>query len=534
MATEISDFWTDPHDDGRSLLELVALKANDGIWGWDVPTGRSFYSARWWDLVGLPADHRDADIDVFFSLLHPDDRAPVRAMLADFIANARSDYRAQFRLRHSSGEWRWILSSGSAQRDASGHAVRIAGTHTDITDRVEAANRLEHLVAQRTSDLAAARDRAEIAAASTARFLSATSHDIRQPLQAMALLLRNLQQEVHSKAALDTIASIRRSLGSSMELLDDLLEFSRLDAGALRPEMGPIKIQSLFRGVLDSFSAEGQERGLRLVVRDTPLVGRSDPRLLTRILRNLVSNSFKFTQRGTILVAARPRGDRIRIEIWDTGRGIPEGMQRQIFWEFTQAGPASSDRTVNGLGLGLAIVERLARLMRHEIGVRSVVDRGSVFWIDLPRLPLDAAEDHHEPAEPPDHPLGCRVAVAENDPQVAEAYLRVLRAWGCKVLVARSGAELLSRIANQPPDLLIADCHLDGQMNGFELFDALEQRFGRPFAGVVISGDHNFEWMRTINRARRRILNKPILPDVLNAVLHAELERPELQRYRQT
>lgn len=113
MATEISDFWTDPHDDGRSLLELVALKANDGIWGWDVPTGRSFYSARWWDLVGLPADHRDADIDVFFSLLHPDDRAPVRAMLADFIANARSDYRAQFRLRHSSGEWRWILSSGS-------------------------------------------------------------------------------------------------------------------------------------------------------------------------------------------------------------------------------------------------------------------------------------------------------------------------------------------------------------------------------------------------------------------------------------
>jgi signal transduction histidine kinase len=203
----------------------------------------------------------------------------------------------------------------------------------------------------------------------------------------MALLLRNLQQEVHSKAALDTIASIRRSLGSSMELLDDLLEFSRLDAGALRPEMGPIKIQSLFRGVLDSFSAEGQERGLRLVVRDTPLVGRSDPRLLTRILRNLVSNSFKFTQRGTILVAARPRGDRIRIEIWDTGRGIPEGMQRQIFWEFTQAGPGSSDRTVNGLGLGLAIVERLARLMRHEIGVRSVVDRGSVFWIDLPRLP---------------------------------------------------------------------------------------------------------------------------------------------------
>jgi len=525
MATEISDFWTDPHDDGRSLLELVALKANDGIWGWDVPTGRSFYSARWWDLVGLPPDHLDACIDVFFGLLHPDDRENVRAVLKDFIANERADYRAQFRLRHSSGEWRWILSSGSAQRDASGRAVRIAGTHTDITERVEAAYRLERLVAERTRDLAAARDRAEIAAASTAKFLSATSHDIRQPLQAMALLLRNLQQEVQGEAALGTIASIRRSLGSSMELLDDLLEFSRLDAGALRAEMRPVNIQSLFRGVLDSFSAEAQERGLRLVVRDTALVGRSDPRLLKRILRNLISNSFKFTRRGSILVAARPRGDKIRIEVWDTGRGIPQGQQRQIFWEFTQADSATGDRSVQGLGLGLAIVERLARLMRHEVGVRSIVDHGSVFWVDLPRLARDAAEDLREPVEQPDHPLGCRVAVAENDPEVADAYLRVLRAWDCKVLIARSGAELMSRIANQPPDLLIADCHLDGRMNGFALFDALEQRFGRKIAGVVISGDHDFERMRAMNRARRRLLTKPILPDVLNAVLHAELER---------
>ncbi|WP_018075919.1 ATP-binding response regulator [Novosphingobium nitrogenifigens] len=525
MASEISDFWTDIHDDGRSLLELVALKANDGIWGWDVPTGQSFYSARWWDLVGLPPDHLEAHIDVFFALLHPDDRENVRAVLAEFISDRGADYRTQFRLKHSSGGWRWIQSSGSALRDATGKAVRIAGTHTDITERVEAADRLERLVAERTRDLAAARDRAEIAAASTAKFLSATSHDIRQPLQAMALLLRNLQQEVDSEAALGTIASIRRSLGSSMDLLDDLLEFSRLDAGALRADMRPVKIQSLFRSLLDDFTAEAQERGLRLVVKDTDLVGRTDPRLIKRILRNLVSNSFKFTQRGSVLIAARPRGDTIRLEVWDTGRGIPTGQQRQIFWEFTQAGSAVGDRSVRGLGLGLAIVERLARLMRHNVGVRSVVDHGSVFWVDLPRLAADAAEERHEPPERPDHPLGCRVAVAENDPDVADAYVRILRAWDCKVLVARSGAELISRIADQPPDLLIADCHLDGRMNGFDLFDELERRFGRRIAGVVLSGDHDFERMRSLNRSRRRILNKPILPDVLNAVLHAELEQ---------
>jgi signal transduction histidine kinase len=299
MASEISDFWTDIHDDGRSLLELVALKANDGIWGWDVPTGSPFIR-RGGGSGGLPPDHLEAHIDVFFGLLHPDDRENVRAVLAEFISDRGADYRAQFRLKHSSGGWRWIQSSGSALRDATGKAVRIAGTHTDITERVEAADQLERLVAERTRDLAAARDRAEIAAASTAKFLSATSHDIRQPLQAMALLLRNLQQEVDSEAALGTIASIRRSLGSSMDLLDDLLEFSRLDAGALRADMRPVKIQSLFRSLLDDFTAEAQERGLRLVVKDTDLVGRTDPRLIKRILRNLVSNSFKFTQRGSV------------------------------------------------------------------------------------------------------------------------------------------------------------------------------------------------------------------------------------------
>jgi signal transduction histidine kinase len=116
-----------------------------------------------------------------------------------------------------------------------------------------------------------------------------------------------------------------------MDLLDDLLEFSRLDAGALRADMRPVKIQSLFRSLLDDFTAEAQERGLRLVVKDTDLVGRTDPRLIKRILRNLVSNSFKFTQRGSVLIAARPRGDTIRLEVWDTGRGIPTGQQRQIF-----------------------------------------------------------------------------------------------------------------------------------------------------------------------------------------------------------
>jgi signal transduction histidine kinase len=190
-------------------------------------------------------------------------------------------------------------SSGSALRDATGKAVRIAGTHTDITNGWRPPTG-SNAWSPNARAIWPPRATGRKSPPPPAKFLSATSHDIRQPLQAMALLLRNLQQEVDSEAALGTIASIRRSLGSSMDLLDDLLEFSRLDAGALRADMRPVKIQSLFRSLLDDFTAEAQERGLRLVVKDTDLVGRTDPRLIKRILRNLVSNSFKFTQRGSV------------------------------------------------------------------------------------------------------------------------------------------------------------------------------------------------------------------------------------------
>lgn len=506
------------------MLERVALSTNDGIWGWDVATGRSFYSPRWWELVGLPSDYAAPHIDVFRELLHPDDRARVEAALAALIAGRSTDYREEFRLRHRSGDWRWIRSSGSAIRAADGVAFRLVGTHTDITHRIEAAERLERLVAERTRELAAARDRAEGAAVATTRFLSATSHDIRQPLQAVALLLGSLRAEVTTPAGLRTMTGIRRSLQASMELLDDLLEFSRLDAGVLRPDPRAVAVQSLLQSSLEGFAIEARERGLRFVVRDTPLLVQTDVHLAGRILRNLVSNSFKFTAQGSILVAARPRGDAVRIEVWDTGRGIAPEQQRQIFWEFTQIRPRGDGGQTRGLGLGLAIVDRLARLMRHDIGMRSVAGRGSVFWIDLPRL-RGGADVPAEHAQPPEHPLDCRIAVAEDDPRIAGAYLQLLRSWGCRVVLSHSGAGLLSQIADQPPDLLVADWHLDGAMSGFELFDAVEARFGRPQPGVILSGDHDFEVLRKVNRARRRVLAKPILPDVLNAVLHAELER---------
>jgi len=526
----IDEFWTSPDEHGRTMLQLVATGANDGIWGWDVPTGRSFYSPRWWELIGEAPDAYEPHIDIFYNLLHPDDRDRVLEEIDRFIVGKVTDYRIEFRLRHRNGGYRWILSRGSAVRDAEGRATRIAGTHTDITERVDAAVRLEALVAERTRDLVAARDRAELSAASTTKFLSATSHDVRQPLQAMALLLGSLQGETLSDAGKKTLDGVRRSLIASMELLDDLLEYSRLDAGALRPVIGPVDLQNILPAVVDGFAIDARQRGIRLVVRPTRLVGRTDAQLLARILRNLVSNGLKFTSEGTVLLAARSRGDMIRLEVWDSGTGIAPDMQRQIFWEFVQGRSTPGGREgqgVKGLGLGLAIVERLSKLLGHRIGLRSQPGRGSVFWIEIPKQPALSHPTTDDPAgglQMPGLPDDCRVALIENDPDISNAFVGLLRGWGCRVVWARTVEQLLSQIATEAPDLLIADCHLDSMADGFQAFDRLEERFGRAIPGVVLTGDCDFREISKRNHAGRKVLHKPILPDVLNAVLRAGLK----------
>ncbi|WP_174273555.1 ATP-binding response regulator [Sphingomonas bacterium] len=511
------------------MLQLVAVAANDGIWGWDVPTGRSFYSPRWWELVGEQPGETEPHIDVFYAFLHPDDRDRVLHALEAFIAGGQQDYRVEFRLRHRDGGWRWILSRGAAVRDADGRAIRLAGTHTDITERVGAADRLERIVAERTADLVAMRDRAEVSAAATAKMLSATSHDIRQPLQAMALLLGSLQGETLTDPGGKALEAARRALIASMELLEDLLEYSRLDAGALRPALGPIDLRDLLTTVTEGYAVDARRRGIRIVVRPTALIAHSDAQLLGRIVRNLVSNSLKFTSSGAILVAARARGERVRIQVWDTGCGIAPEMQRQIFWEFVQsAPPAQVDGKSPGLGLGLAIVERLSRLLGHAVGMRSEPGRGSVFWIDVPRHRSGAAlQGDAMPgrSDLPRLPQSCRVALIENDPDVCDALVGLLRAWGGQVVWSRSAAALLSRIAHEPPDLLIADWHIDGDIDGFEAFDQLERRFQRAIPGIVLTGSYDFDEIRRANPALRKVVHKPVLPDVLFAVLNAELAR---------
>lgn len=513
--------WDKDDAASRSLLGLIAQSTNDGIWDWDLGTGRVYYSPRWLELVGHLPGELPGHIDTFIARLHDDDRDKVRAGIDAYLGGTARDYRMEFRLRHKDGGWRWIMSRGIALAGPDGRPFRLAGTHTDITERVRAAVRLESEVAERTAELRAARDRAELAAAAKTKFLATASHDIRQPLQAMALLLGGLSPEVTSTAGRRTLRAIERSLGASMELLDALLEFSRLDAGALRPHVTAVALDDLLDVVAEPYLAEAARKGLRLTVRPPGIGVRSDPQLLARILRNLLSNALKYTDRGGILVGCRRRGDMLRLEIWDTGCGIPADQQSQVFWEFFQGTGA---RRSGGLGLGLAIVERLARLLGHRVEVRSRPGRGSVFAIEMavvaPATPAVVAT----PARHRDGWLAGRlVAVLEDDQAVAEALSRLLTGWGARVSAGATGAELTASLGWAMPDAVIADCQLGDDEDGFAVLDRLDRQHGRRLPAVVLTGDYDVGTLKRRNRARRRVLHKPVWPAVLEAVLRHEL-----------
>lgn len=508
----------------RSMLRLIAQATNDGIWDWDLATNEVYYSPRWLELVGCAPGELPGHIDSFLDRIHPDDRERVTREIEAYIARERPEYRVEFRLRHEDQSWRWILSRGIALRDTGGRAVRIAGTHTDITERVREAERLETMVAERTADLRAARDRAELASAATIKFLATASHDIRQPLQAMALLVGGLEAEVRSDSGRRTLRAVERSLGSSMELLDALLEFSRLDAGAMRPYVTAVGVGDLFDIVADAFAVQAAQKGLRFSLVPTSLATRSDARLLGRILHNFVSNAIKYTDSGRVLVGCRRRGDRIRIEVWDTGCGIPEAQQRQIFWEFVQLEEAGRPR--RGLGLGLAIVERLARLLGHRVEIRSWPGRGSMFAVEMAReTPPSGVQPAPATLTPDAVFAGKLIAIVEDDEAVAAALAQLLGGWGAEIATGINDETLLQALAGRRPDAVIADRHLPGPRDGFAVLDRLDAELG-AVPSVILTGDYDLGDLERVNIAGRRVLHKPVWPAVLHAVLRFELSRP--------
>ncbi|HET9415294.1 MAG TPA: PAS domain-containing hybrid sensor histidine kinase/response regulator, partial [Pseudolabrys sp.] len=408
----------------------------------------------------------------------------------------------------------------------------VVTTFTDITASVEAAEALERSnetlerrVRERTEELtllnaalARAKGEADAANISKTKFLAAASHDILQPLNAARLYVTSLTER-GSREDRRLIDNIDASLEAVEEIFGALLDMSRLDTGALRPEFASFRIDELMRQIELEFAPLAATKGLDLTFVPCSLVVRSDRRLLRRLLQNLVSNAIKYTPEGRVLVGCRRRGDVVRIDVYDTGVGIPQSKWRDIFVEFHRLDQGA--KIARGLGLGLSIVERVARVLGSSIELESESGRGSHFAVTIPR----SSETPMElPARTRPHAdsgqlVGIAALCIDNEPSVLDGMETLLRGWGCDVLKAPSLALALTAISESStiPNGLLVDYHLD-QGNGIEAIIALRRRFG-DMPAILITADRSPDVRELARSEGVQILHKPLKPAALRALL---------------
>lgn len=394
-------------------------------------------------------------------------------------------------------------------------AARIASAHAEMQREIEAAT---HELRQKRAD-------AEQANIAKTRFLAAASHDLRQPIHALGLFVDLLARKPHEPQTAHLVQRIGQSVETIGSLLDSLLDISRLDAGALSPEPRVLPVQTLFDRLGDA-TAEAEQKGLRLRIRPSRLWIRSDPMLLERVLRNLLANALRYTPRGGILVAGRRRGGALRIEVRDSGIGIDAASQELVFHEFVQLDNPERNRD-KGLGLGLAIVARLGRLLGHPVGLRSAPGRGSVFWIEVPLAVPTTGGD--APAAQEGAVDGRTIVLIDDDALVLSGMADLLGNWGCRVYAGQSRGQIENALLadGRRPDLIICDHHLADGDTGVDIIDRLRRIYGVAIPAVLLSGNTDPELWAMAGRRGLPLLHKPVRPAKLRATLRALLDSAE-------
>ena len=435
------------------------------------------------------------------------------------------------RLRRKDGSHVDVLMNLLLKPDEEG---LVEGFVADITERILAQQRLQTLndeleqrVLARTRELQGlneqlreARDAAEAANLSKDKYLAAASHDLLQPLNAARLLVSTLRERKLPAAEQQLVERTHQALEGAEDLLTDLLDISKLDQSAIKPDLDVYTLDEVLGPLASEFQSVADAAGLGLRVRIPHLCINTDFRLLTRILRNFLSNACRYTERGRILLGARRRGDRLRLEVWDSGRGIPADQLQAIFLEFNQldVGRAAERK---GVGLGLAIVDRIASMLMYRVEVRSQLGHGSVFSIEVPLAEAPALIQPKLEARPvTGDPLpGQRLLVVDNEPGILESMAALLGQWGCQVLTATDLDGALEALQGQAPDLILVDYHLDHGVVGCDVIQALRQHFARELPAVIITADRSDQCRRNLRNPGVPLLNKPVKPGKLRAVL---------------
>jgi signal transduction histidine kinase len=379
---------------------------------------------------------------------------------------------------------------------------------------------LEHKVEERTQQL-------EIANLAKSRFLSAASHDLRQPLHALGLFVAQLRGRMGAADRKRIVTGIEAALSAMNELFSALLDISKLDSGVLTPKISEFPVAHLLKRVETTFAGTAREKGLALRVVGSGAWVRSDFILLERIVFNLVSNAIRYTSSGEVLVGCRRRSAELRIEVLDTGSGIAQDQHQLIFSEFYRV--EKSDRDQGGLGLGLAIVDRLCRLLKHPIEITSTEEKGSCFSVTVPMVRAPA--ETIKPRLPGRSRFAASnsklVVVIDDDPLVLEGMGGLIRSWGCSVVTGNTDSVVLAGLSeyDAPPDVIISDYHLRNGATGIEVIARLRSALTISIPAFLMSGDTNPAPLRDADANGYSLLHKPVDPAALRAMLVLALKK---------
>ncbi|WP_445323917.1 PAS domain-containing hybrid sensor histidine kinase/response regulator [Pseudomonas sp. EA_35y_Pfl1_P108] len=448
---------------------------------------------------------------------------------------------------------RYMLRSYVPNLLASGEVVGIFVLIRDITERRRTAEalhqayqHLEQRVAQRTSELTSLNDQllkeiderrrmetrlreakreAEQANLSKTKFLAAVSHDLLQPLNAARLFTSALLE----RPSETLVRNVSNSLEDVENLLGTLVDISKLDAGVIKADIAPFALSELLDNLAVEYTELARAEGLALHFIDCSALVRSDIQLLARILRNLLSNAIRYTYKGRVVLGCRRQHQRVLIQVWDSGMGIAEERLEEIFQEFKRGDVQRPDQD-RGLGLGLAIVEKIAGMLGHRISVKSWPGKGSMFSVEVP---LSATAPKSSPAPCMSEPMlerlqGARVWVLDNDAAICAGMRTLLEGWGCRVVTALSEQDLARQVDNYhaEADLLIADYHLDNDQNGIDAVARINARRGRAIPAMMITANYSNELKQQIRELGHTLMHKPVRPMKLKTAMSHLLSRP--------
>ncbi|USR37884.1 ATP-binding protein [Ectopseudomonas hydrolytica] len=445
-------------------------------------------------------------IDVLMNLLL---KPEGEGVFEGFVADITERKQAQQRLQQLNDE---------LERRVAARTFELLESNRNLQRQIEERERIELALRE-------ARDAAEAANSSKDKYLAAASHDLLQPLNAARLLISTLRERQLPSAEHNLVERSHLALEGAEDLLADLLDISKLDQAAIKPDVDVYRLQELLAPLASEFEGVAAAAGVRLRVRIADCAVHTDFRLLTRILRNFLSNACRYTESGSVLLGARPRGAFVELQVWDSGRGIAADQLDKIFLEFNQldVGRATERK---GVGLGLAIVERIARMLGYPVQVRSEPGRGSVFSIRVPRAEA-RPQRQAQPALQPvlGDPLpGRRLLVIDNEAEILHSMAALLGQWGCEVITALDLPEALQRLQGRAPDLILADFHLDHGVLGCQVIQQLRDAFASAIPALIISADRSDACRRDLQALGVPLLNKPVKPGKLRAVLSQLLQ----------